>query len=196
MIRVLSALGRAAPHQPSERLGETCDTAGHARCVAVEHARSDTWGVSSVSCRVNGRMRMVANRPAPEWRRASGEGRADPVRMNWPGAPESSTARRTWSHSTGASCYSSSSRGDHRRAAGGGRFRCCNAMANCWSATRDRYSTPPCRVTARPYRLPTGLTYRLPLSSPAGGVLASSRLQGLGDRWATSEEAVHGSAVT
>ena len=48
-----------------------------------------------VSDSVIGRMRRWMKRPAPVWRLASSRGTADPVRMNCPGWPRSSTARRT-----------------------------------------------------------------------------------------------------
>jgi len=57
------------------------------------------------------RIRNRAIRPAPVWRVMSSAGVADPVRMNWPSAPRSSTCRRIAFHTCGTTCHSSSRRG-------------------------------------------------------------------------------------
>ncbi len=63
-------------------------------------ARSDIALLDSVdsvdSYRLIGRIVRRANRPAPEWRRTSSFGTAEPVRMYWPGAARLSTCERTW----------------------------------------------------------------------------------------------------
>ena len=56
-------------------------------------------------------MRSRAIRPAPEWRVTSSSGTEEPVRMNCPATPRSSTSLRTWFHIAGASRPSSIRRG-------------------------------------------------------------------------------------
>jgi hypothetical protein len=58
------------------------------------------------SARVNGRIRKMTIRPAPECAGAV-PGAADPVSRNRPPVGSSSTARRTRSHATGSRCHSS-----------------------------------------------------------------------------------------
>ncbi len=75
-------------------------------------SRSDTSPVDSPdSKRLIGRIRTRRTRPAPEWRVISSGGLADPVKMNWPGIPRSSQARRMGFQMSGAICHSSSSLG-------------------------------------------------------------------------------------
>ncbi len=66
---------------------------------------------SSDSNRLMGRIRTRSTRPAPECRVMSSGGSADPVRMNCPGLPRSSQARRMGFQMSGAICHSSSRRG-------------------------------------------------------------------------------------
>ena len=79
-----------------------------------------------------GRIRNRVSRPAPVWRVMSSAGTAEPVRMNWPGAPRLSTARRMWFQIAGSVCHSSTRRGvSPARTAAGSR----STMARAASST-------------------------------------------------------------
>ena len=66
---------------------------------------------SSDSYRLIGRINMRDIRPVPVWAVAPSVGTAEPVSRNWPISSRRSTSKSTASHSTGAICHSSISRG-------------------------------------------------------------------------------------
>lgn len=89
------------------------------------------------SARDIGRISTRANRPAPVWRLASSSGTADPVRMNCPGAPRSSTAARTpFQRRVASTCHSSRSRGvAPARTSRGSTSRAARAPSSFWRYT-------------------------------------------------------------
>ena len=88
------------------------------------------------SCSDMGRKRSRTMRRIPVCRVASSAGMADPVRMNWPGARRSSTARLTWFQILGSSCHSSMRRGGNpfNTSAGSASARC---RASSSTSSRD-----------------------------------------------------------
>ena len=88
-----------------------------------EVAKISSWGLSNISIndtlpldspyshRLMGSISIREIRPVPLWWILLSSIALDPVNMNWPGKPRSSTFVRTASHSIGASCHSSIKRG-------------------------------------------------------------------------------------
>ena len=113
-------------------------------------------------------MRTRSTLPAPEWRVMSSGGSADPVRMNWPGRPRSSQARRIGFQMSGASCHSSSSSGGGASSsAAGSTFAASRAWTEASISTSSAANRRPVHV------LPQA---RGPSISTAGDARSDSRI--------------------